>query len=328
MNSEKILITGGTGFIGANLLRYFLSKGYEVSTIVRNQSNLWRISDLTKYVDMINVGIYNSQKVLDLIKSQKPTIIINTMAFGGYHFETDVNSIINTNFNATVNLVEAYLKSNSNLLINTGSSSEYGFKDDPMSEWDILNPIGAYAVSKAAATMYCKSRSIEESKKIATFRIFSAYGDYEESHRLIPYLVTSAIWKRKARLSRPTNLRDFIYIDDINKAYLKLIEMSDSVKNGEILNLGTGNESSVGDVVELLTKILNRDLDIEWSGEYARKADVSKHWVANTKKLKETLNYTPETSLKDGLSKTYEWFIRNISKYEVMKNSKFERIGK
>lgn len=180
----KILITGGSGFIGANLAHFFSSCGHDVAITIRRESNMWRISDIQKHLTVFKTDITNPQNVKDNLSSYKPDIIIHTATFGGYHFETDTKQIFDVNLNATINLVEAYLSSNAELLINTGSSSEYGFKTTKMNENDLLEPIRSYAISKAAATLYCRSRSIETSRKIVTLRLFSAYGYYEESHRL------------------------------------------------------------------------------------------------------------------------------------------------
>ena len=328
MKSSKVLITGGTGFVGSNLARFFLSKGFEVATTVRESSNLWRIAEISDRIRKFKIDLNDSGMVLNLLETVQPSVIIHTAAYGGYHFESNFNSIINTNFNATVNLVEAYLKSECELLINTGSSSEYGFKDSPMSENDPLDPVGAYSVSKAASTMYCRSRSVEEDKKIVTFRLFSAYGDYEEAHRLIPYLITSTLNKTKINLNNPNSKRDFIYVQDINNAYLRLIEVIDKIENGAIFNLGTGKESTIKNVVSIISELFNGNIDIEWSGKNGRISDKAKKWVADTNKLSSILGYTPRYSLHDGLIKTCEWFSENKEKYEVIENSKLKKFSK
>ncbi len=327
MERLKILITGGTGFVGANLVRFFLANGHEVATTVRKESNKWRISDILRDTNLFTIDLTDQQKVNDLYTSYKPDVIINTVAYGGYHFETDMKRMINVNFNATVNLVEAYLKSDSQLLINTGSSSEYGFKQKPMSENDVLEPFGIYAVSKAAATLYCRSRSIETHKKIVTFRLFSAYGDYEESHRLIPYLMMSFLKNQKAELNNPNNIRDYIYVKDINNAYNEMIRKTDFIDFGEILNLGSGLETKVSDIVDLVEKISQRKIKINWQYNIERIGDRVTNWVSNMSKTHKTLNWKPRYSLEEGLSETYKWFEKNANKYEVTENSKFKRVS-
>ncbi len=328
MERLKILITGGTGFIGSNLVHFFLSQGHEVATTIRVQSNLWRLSDLLNDIDFFKLDIINREKINDAFISFKPDIVINTIAYGGYHFEADSARIFDNNFYGTINLVEEYINSNAELLINTGSSSEYGFKDHPMSEQDVLEPLGSYAVSKAAATLYSRSKSIESKRKIVTMRLFSAYGEFEEPHRLIPYLIATSIRKKTAILNDPSNVRDFIYVKDICDAYMNLIKRQDGVEFGEIFNIGSGKESKVGEIVNLVEKISGEKLKVEWQYSDERKGDKALHWLAEMSKIGNILNWRPKYSLENGLSTTYTWMKENIGKYEVIENSKLRKVGK
>ena len=327
MEGLKVLITGGTGFIGSNLVHFFHKKGHNVATTIKAQSNLWRISNLLTDIDLFKLDITDKERLNEIFVSFKPDIVINTIAYGGYHFETDLERILNINFNGVVNLVESYVNSNAELLINTGSSSEYGFKDHPMSEQDILEPLGAYAVSKAAATLYSRSRSIESNRKIVTFRLFSAYGEFEEAHRLIPYLIYSSIKEKAARLNDPNNVRDFIYVRDICYAYDSLIKMEDKVSFGEILNLGSGKESKVGEVVSLIEKISGQKLNVEWQLFEERVGDKAVRWLAEISKMNDILKWRPKYSLEKGLSSSYSWFKENLEKYEVTENSKLRKLS-
>lgn len=328
MERLKIFITGGTGFIGSNLVHFFLNKGHEVATTIRVQSNLWRLSDLLNDIDFFNLDIINREKISDAFTSFKPDIVINTIAYGGYHFEIDSARIFENNFYGTISLVEAYINSNAELLINTGSSSEYGFKDHPMSEQDVLEPLGSYAVSKAAATLYSRSKSIESKRKIVTLRLFSAYGEFEEPHRLVPYLVTTSIRGKTAELNDPNNVRDFIYVRDICDAYMNLIESQAKVGFGEIFNLGSGIESKVGEIVDIIEKISGKKLKVEWQYSDERKGDKALRWQAEMSKMEEILSWRPKYSLENGLSTTYSWMKKNIEKYEVIENSKLRKVGK
>ena len=328
MERLKIFITGGTGFIGSNLVHFFLNKGHEVATTIRAQSNLWRLSDLLNDVKLFKLDIIDREKINDAFNSFKPDVVINTIAYGGYHFETDSGRIFDNNLYGTMNLVEAYINSNAELLINTGSSSEYGFKNHPMSEQDILEPLGSYGVSKAAATLYSRSRSIETERKIVTLRLFSAYGEFEESHRLVPYLIATSIRGRTAKLNDPNNVRDFIYVRDICNAYMNLIKRQDKVGFGEIFNLGSGKESKVGEIVNLVEKISGERLNVEWQYGGERKGDKALHWLAEMSKMRDILDWGPKYSLENGLSITYSWMKENIEKYEVIENSKLRKVSK
>lgn len=327
MERLKILIAGGTGFIGGNLARFFLSKGHEVAITVRNESNLWRISDLAQNLTMVKVDLTNINDIKGVFSSFKPEVVINAAAFGGYHFESDSNRIFDVNLKATMNLVEAYVDSNSELLLNTGSSSEYGIKEVPMSENDLIEPLGNYSVSKAAATLFCRSRALETNRKIVTCRLFSAFGYYEEPHRLIPYILLSMLHGTTIKLNDPNNVRDFVFIEDICDAYNKIITRTNAVNVGAIFNVGSGVETPISQIVKNVEKISGEKLNITWGSNGNRPANAASHWVANVFKIKNDLDWKPSFSLEQGLSKMYGWLKENISKYEVMENSKARKLG-
>ena len=108
MERLRILITGATGFVGANLTRFIQSNGHDVGITIRDESNPWRISDIEKELSVFRIDITDSSKVRDVFSSYKPDIVINTAAFGGYHFEKNLQQIYNVNLNGTMNLVEAF----------------------------------------------------------------------------------------------------------------------------------------------------------------------------------------------------------------------------
>ena len=317
MERLKILITGGTGFIGSNLARFFYLKGNDVAITLRNESNTWRISDILKNVTQLKADLTDTPKVLNIFDSFKPDIVIHVAGWGTQLFEVDERRIFNANLLSTINVVEAFLKSKSELLINSGSATEYGIKTNPMSESDILEPIGSYAISKAAATLYSRSRSVENNRKIATFRIFIGFGYYEEPHHLIPYLLHCTLKGITATLNNSNNVRDFIFIDDICSAYDELIKKSNDIGLGEIFNLGSGKEYTVEQVLNTVERISDKKLNVKWQYRNDRLYDKANHWVANTSKTEEILKWKPKYTLEEGLRTTYDWISENVSKYNL-----------
>ncbi len=125
---QPILITGATGFIGANLVRYFVSKNIKVNIILRKSSNKWRIKDIIDKTNFFNVDLKDEKKLQQIIKIIKPKTIFHLAAHGAYSYQSDLKSIKDTILDGTINLLNACKKYNFNIFINTGSSSEYGFK--------------------------------------------------------------------------------------------------------------------------------------------------------------------------------------------------------
>ena len=185
-----LLITGSKGFIGSNILRSLISMGHKnIHIILRNRKNLWRINDLLGYCIVHEVNLTNKKKLEYIIKKIKPKTVFHLATYGAYSFQNDFNKIKANNFQATVNLLNECLKYKFKVFINTGSNSEYGFKDKRMKETDILDPNSYYAIFKSAATHYCNYIAKINNLNIVTLRPFHVYGPNEEKNRLVPTII-------------------------------------------------------------------------------------------------------------------------------------------
>ena len=317
LKGKKVLITGSTGFIGANLVRRLLKVGAEVCILTRTTSNKWRINDVLKDVNEYCVDLLDYEKLESTILDIAPEIIFHTAIYGGYPFQKDIKKIIESNFIATVNLVNACKKVDFELFVNTGSSSEYGIKSKPMREEDMLEPVDDYGVSKAAATLYCQAVARREKMPVVTLRLLSPYGYYEEPTRLIPSVVISCLKGRNPEVSSPNSVRDFIFIEDVIDAYIKVIETSDI--SGEILNIGCGKQHSVEEVVNKIVELTGNNVRPEW-GSVPKRATEPNIWQADITKAKDVLKWEPKYSLEEGLAKTVKWFMENMTLYKEIIN--------
>ncbi len=314
VKNKRILITGATGFIGSNLVRYFLKNGANIFICTLRTSDKWRIQDILKDISEYSVDLRDLVRLKKIIKITKPHIIIHTAIYGGYIFQKDTHKIIETNFTGTVNLINACKYTDYELFINTGSSSEYGIKLKPMKETDVLEPLDEYGVYKAAATLYCHAFARKENRPIVTARLFSPYGYYEEKTRFIPSLILSCLKFKNPRLSLPNSVRDFIFIDDIMEAYKKIIENKDNIA-GEIFNLGFGCQHTVGEVARYIVKLTGNRVNLDW-GKVNNPRQEPKFWQADISKAKKLLGWHPEHHFKSGLVKNINWFKGHITKYE------------
>ena len=312
IKGRKVLITGSTGFIGANLVRRFLEIGAEVHILTRTTSNKWRIDNALKDVNEYYVDLLNYEKLESIILDIAPEIIFHTAIYGSYPFQKDIKKIIESNFIGTVNLVNACKKVDFELLVNTGSSSEYGIKSGPMTEEDVLEPVNDYGVSKAAATLYCQAVARGEKIPVVTLRLFSPYGYYEEPIRLIPSIIISCLKGRNPEVSSPNSVRDYIFVEDVIDAYMQVIETSDI--GGEIFNIGYGEQHSVGEVVNKIVELTGNNVWPEW-GSVPKRANEPNVWQADVTKAKDILKWKPKYSLERGLAKTVKWFMENMILY-------------
>jgi len=311
---KRILITGATGFIGANLVRRCLDLSADVYIFTRDTSNKWRINDILKYVKDHHVDLLNYGKLEKSILEIKPEVILHTTTYGGYPFQKEEDRIINTNTIGTINLVNACSKVGFDIFVNTGSSSEYGLKDKPMSEIDLLEPINIYGIAKSSATLFCQMKAKSENLPIAILRPFSPYGYYEGSTRLISSVIIACLRKKNPELSSPDLVRDFIFIDDVIDSYIKTVENKDK-SVGEMFNVGSGKQHSLGEVVDEIIKLIGNKVIPQWKKVPNPRVE-PKMWQANISKAERLLNWQPKHDLTQGLRKTVNWFEKNIFLYE------------
>lgn len=308
----KILVTGATGFIGACLARRLVNLGHDIHAFVRNESNKWRIADIEKHLVLHLVDLRDLHAVEQSVGAIRPDKIIHLATYGGFAFQKDASTIYGSNLLGTVNLVHACEKTGFDCFINTGSSSEYGMKSLAMRESDLLEPLGDYGVSKAAATLFCRSEAVQKNLPIVNLRVFSPYGPWDDPHRLIPYVVSSARNGHNPQLSNRDYVRDYIFIDDVIDAYLAV--MNATVVPGEIYNIGSGKQSSIGEVVEKILCASGNNVVPTWGSECPRKREPVT-WVADISKMKTRFNWEPRFSIDSGLQRTIDWMRDNLTLY-------------
>jgi nucleoside-diphosphate-sugar epimerase len=305
LSGKKVFITGATGFIGSNLARRCLERGAEVSINIRKNSDTWRIRDILKKVNTVPVDITEYEKLRDALKKIHPDVIFHTAAYGGSAGQKTTEKIIETNITGTVNVVRSCRDTGVSLMVNTGSSSEYGIKNSAMDETFLLEPVTEYGVSKAAATLFCQSYAAAYNLPIITLRLFSPYGRYEQKSRLVPSVILAALQRINPKISSPAFVRDFVYIDDVLDAYESAISLTNP--SGDIFNIGSGQQHSVGEVVDGIIRILGNEVTYETGIPQAWKNEPA-FWQADIRKARSELGWDPEFSLERGLAATVDWF--------------------
>ncbi|MCL5072241.1 MAG: NAD-dependent epimerase/dehydratase family protein [Actinobacteria bacterium] len=307
ISKKNILITGAAGFIGANLVRKLIG-GNNIHIFVKKSTNLWRLKDILHEVKIHHISLDNLKQIKQAVKRIQPQIIYHLAAHGSYPQQKDSIAMIKTNIFGTANLISALDQISYICFINTGSSSEYGFKSKPMKEIDILTPESFYAATKATTTYLCQVFAKSRHKPIITARPFSVYGPYEEPTRLIPTVVKNFILSKPVLLTPKKVRRDFIYIDDFIDFYLQVPRKINRNIYGEVFNVGTGKQHSNEEIVNIVSKILKKKVIIR-KNAYKNRSWDSDYWVANVEKAKKTICWKPNNTLLQGLTKTVNWFL-------------------
>lgn len=309
----KIFVTGASGFVGANIIRALLKQNYDVHILNRTGKLSWRLKDLARSITIHTGDIIAYELLKKTMTKVMPDYIIHLAAYGAYHYQNELKKIIEVNVEGTRNLLEASKDVPYRCFINTGSSSEYGFKDKPMKENDFCDPVSYYAACKLANTSICKVFAQLNNKPIVNFRLFSVYGPYEEPARFVPTITKALINKDVIKLTPGNQRRDFIYVDDVSDAYLKALSLGKKIQ-GEIFNIGTGKEYTNDEVVKQLFASTSSETIVE-KGSYPKRTWDTSHWRADISHTQKTLKWKPMRSLEEGLKKNISWFLKNINFY-------------
>ncbi len=299
-------LTGAGGFVGACLARSLVAQGHRVHLLVRRETNLWRLADIATQFVVHATDIRDSAAVSQAVDRAHPDVVYHLAAHGAYPAQNDRLSILTTNLLGTANLLDALATHDYRAFVHTGSSSEYGHKDQPMREDDVLEPRTDYGVAKAAATLLCQMEA-HKGRPVCTVRIFSAYGPWDDDNRLVPYLMGCCLRGESPRVTSGGQPRDFIFVDDL----LRLIQIAAfrPEARGRILNGGTGRPQTVRDMVETVMRVCSGGKLTPSYGTQPPRPGEPQHWVASIEATTRLTGWRPEYDLERGVREMWQWFV-------------------
>ena len=313
-----ILVLGASGFVGANLLRMLLEHREDVyGTATRLPA--WRLEGLPRNHVLVTDLLIDSN--LDaLLQEVKPRTIFDCIAYGAYSFETDRELIYRTNFNLISRLLGRLDPRTLSCYVHAGSSSEYGDNSSGPREDAPPAPNSHYSVSKVAAASLIQYFGKKKGLPCVNLRLYSAYGPLEDSSRLIPNIVHFGASGLYPELVDPNVSRDFIYVDDVARAFIEVGLKLSEPDYGESFNLGTGRKTTIGDIVTTAQRLFNIRREPEFTMPN-REWDLT-DWFADISKLRERFGWEPKVCLEEGLERTASWYRSLADKPAYLHSSK------
>lgn len=303
---RHVLVTGGGGFVGANLIRRLLGLGAQVHLLMRSQSAIWRIQEVLTEIHIHRGDITDEPSLAQAFAKAKPDFVFHLATPRGndsaaWKRMTEVNIL------GAARLVEQVLRTPSAHLVVTGSSLEYGPNTQPHCEQDILTPVTWHGVSKAAAGLVYRQAALSMGLSINQLRLFHIYGPWESTHRLLPTAIRSALAGRPIPLTYAEIRRDWIYVEDVVDA---LLCAALSEAQGETYNIGSGMELRNEDVVDVVEQLTETSL-IRTTGAFPGSISDTAHRCADISKAKLLLGWTPQHDITSGVSATLAWHRAN-----------------
>ena len=302
MDKKKILIIGGSGFIGSHLVKRALSLEWSVVSLglSYNKPNYHE----GEY-DHFCVNLNDYKALRQVIDGKSFDYVINC---GGYIDHRDFGNggeeIFSTHFNGLLNLISILDKAKIIKFINIGSSDEYGSSPAPQREDSREQPISPYSLAKVSSSHLLKMLNLSEDFPATTIRLFLVYGPQQGKKRFIPSIIDGCLKNEIFPCSLGNQLRDFCFIDDIVNGVFSAL--SNSKTDGEVLNLASGNAVKIRDVVERVQSIIGNGRP--QFGKIPFRAGEAKELYANINKAKTMLDWEPKISLEEGLQKTIDWY--------------------
>ena len=309
--NSHILVTGGAGFIGSELVKQLHDLG-AVVTVLDNFSS-GADANLVEFqrVHVVRGDIRDKELIEKLVTDQE--IIFHLAAFPfiplSYIYP---RMTFEVNVTGTLNILLGIMKSRSDLktLVHISTSEVYGSAQCvPMDEFHPLNPHSTYAVSKLAADRLCFTFYHEHGLPITIIRPFNAYGPKETHPYIIPILISQLSKSNILTLGNVESSRDFTYVGDTVEGLL--LAGQTSATKGETINFGSNSDIRIKDLIHLIGKLMDREnITINVDQSRLRPLDVNRLYCNNSK-AKKLLNWSPRISLEEGLRRTIKWFENN-----------------
>lgn len=330
--TRKVLVTGGAGFIGSNLVHFLCEKRADwditVLDLLTYAGNLENISNLisTKKVKFEKVDITDSAAVDALFKQSSFDLVLHLAAES--HVDRSITSaaeFVRTNVIGTQNLISSARVHALGRFIHISTDEVYGSLGPTGSfvESTPLDPTSPYAASKAASDLMVLSYSKTHSFPAVITRCTNNYGPYQFPEKFIPLFVTNALENKELPLyGDGMNVRSWIHVRDHNEALLLVAEKG---RLGEVYNIGGGAESELPniDVAKNILKILSKpDTLIKRVSD--RLAHDRRYSIDHSKITKE-LGWKPTIGFEQGLRETVSWYVQNRSWWERIKSGEYRR---
>jgi dTDP-glucose 4,6-dehydratase len=318
---KKVLVTGGAGFIGSHLCERLAQKGCGVRALVRyNSKNNWGWLEDSRCKEKIEVfaGDIRNQDNLKSAMRGIDTVFHLAALIGIPYSYSSPEAYIDTNITGTLNLLQAARDAGVKKFVHTSTSEVYGSAQYvPINESHPINPQSPYAATKAGADFLALSFQRSFGLPVAIVRPFNTFGPRQSARAIIPTIIIQILnGKNKIRLGSTAPTRDFTFVKDTAEGFIKAAECAGSV--GEIINIGSNFEVSVGELAKLIAKLIGAEIKIQSDEERKRPGSSEvERLCADTKKAKGLLGWSKTYSLEEGLKETIKWFRAHKDLYKA-----------
>jgi nucleoside-diphosphate-sugar epimerase len=279
----RALVTGAGGFVGRHL-------------VVRLRSDGWDVVPLTR----ADVDLTDPSAGAAAVRAADPDVVFSLAA--GRSKATAAERAATVAVNTSPWLVDA-LPDRCRAVVRLGSSTEYGAGAAPLTEDAPLRPRGFFGATKAAGSLLLQAAGAERGVRTAVLRAFQVYGPGDHPTRLVPVVLAAARSGAVVPLPARVSRRDWVWVGDVVDACLRAA-LADDLPPGQVLNIGTGVQTSTEELVEVAARVTRRPIATAPGGHPGREWDTD-CWVSDPSQAAALLGWTPTVDLAEGLARTW-----------------------
>lgn len=318
LQGKKVLVTGADGFIGSHLAERLVAEGAEVRAFVwYNSFGRWGWLDDSPVRDSMEVvagDVTDAEFVRRAAEGQEVIFHLAALIAIPYSYHAP-RSYLRTNAEGTLNVLQAARELGTPRVVHTSTSEVYGTaRVVPIDEVHPLQGQSPYSASKIAADKLAEAFHLSFGLPVVTIRPFNTFGPRQSARAVIPTIISQALRGETVRLGNLHPTRDLTYVSDTVEGFLKGGAVPDI--EGRTINLGTGQEISIGGLVDLVGELLGRKIDCEVEAARLRPAGSEVERLLSDNRLAaEILGWTPQVTLAAGLAKTISWVGDHLAQF-------------
>jgi nucleoside-diphosphate-sugar epimerase len=299
--NNKLLIIGGSGFIGSHIAKSALKKGLHVTILSKNSKIGLNFINGVEYLfaDVSSKRELNSQ-----LQGKSFNYIVNSCGYIDHsNYDSGGNKVFEVHFEGTKNIIDCIDKKLLKSFIQIGSSDEYGNNPAPQNELQRESPISPYSCAKVASTHFLQTLYRTENFPVIILRPFLVYGPGQSVDRFIPQIVRGCINNETFPVSKGEQLRDFCFIDDFVRAVFAAFDNDEAY--GEVINVSSGKPVSIKHVINTIVNIVG--LGNPGFGEILYRKGENMALYGDNTKAKKILKWGPKVDLSSGIVQTINW---------------------
>jgi NAD dependent epimerase/dehydratase len=303
-----VLVTGAAGFIGSHLVEALLERGARVTAFVRytSRSSMGFLASVDGQVEVVAGDLFEFDSVHGAMRNQECVFHLGALIGIPYSF-VHPREVVNVNTIGTLNVLTAARETKPSRVILTSTSEVYGTaRYVPMDEEHPLQAQSPYAASKIAADKLGESFYHAYQLPVSIVRPFNTFGPRQSTRAVIPTIIVQALTGNWVRLGATAPTRDFTFVKDTAKGFVRVAEVNAAI--GEVINLGTGREISVNDLALRIASLIGQGVQIVTDAQRLRPGTSEvQRLCCNPAKAKRLTGWEAGHSLDDGLRATIEW---------------------